>query len=210
MSAIYEQLSQELERAGIPPGANKQVSGTTLVIQGPVSVLVNTPIDASPYTAILLEYAPRLTEADEIDMVARCMARSRGFVAAVPWLLSLFRGHPGNGLNESHLWAVANSLATINDRTHYPDVIALCRDRRFGSSRQMLMGLLARPRTDEAYDVLIESLSDSTVRAHAIEALGRFGRTEAIPLLENLQVTRGLYESKARETALRRLRRKSG
>ena len=50
-------------------------------------------------------------------------------------------------------------------------------------------------------------LDDESVKAHAIEALGKFRDANAIPILERVEVEKGLYEFKARNTALRRLYR---
>jgi HEAT repeats len=207
MSTTYEQLNAALAEAGVPAHVIKCVKGADLEIDAPVDVLVNTRIDAAPFAKILLDYAPILTVPNEIEMVARCMSQSKGFRDAIPWLLSLFAGYPKNGLNGSHLWAVAQAIYTINEKKSYQDVVSICRDRRYASGRQVLMGVLARARTDDAYEVLVACLDDASVRAHAIEALGRFGRPEAIGLLEPLVVQKGLYEYKAKQTALRRLRR---
>jgi hypothetical protein len=208
MSKVYEELEAALVAAGVPAGTTKDVKGCSLAIKGAVSVLVNTRLDAEPYAQILLKFAPRLADPGEITMVARCMSQPRGFREATPWLLSLLAGFPGNGLGENHLWAVGNAIYTIDNRQFYADVASICGNSKYGSSRQMLMGALARARTDEAYRILVECLGDPSVRAHAIEALGRFGRIDAIRILEPLVVQKGLYEYKAKETALRRLRRK--
>lgn len=208
MSEAYEQLNNALLEAGLPEQWIKHGRGFNSTIEGAISILVNTRIDPRPYADILLKYTAKLKVANEIEMVARCMSCSKGFQRAIPWLLSLFEGYPDNGL-EGQLWAVANAIYTIDDKNSYPDVIAICRMKKYTTARQPLMGTLARAKTDLAYDVLIESLHDGTLRAHAIEAIGRFGRSDAIAVLESLDVQKGLYEFKAKETALRRLRRKA-
>jgi hypothetical protein len=212
MSNPWKLLNEALARAGVPRRTVQRVKGFDFELRGPVNIIVNTGMDAAPYSRILLNYAPRLTVPNEIEMVARCMMQRKGFRDAVPWLVSLFRGYPSNGLNDAHLWAVGHAIYTIDDNRFYPEVISICRDKRYTTARQMLMGVLPRAKTDAAFDVLVACLGDPSVRAHAIEALGRFGRTEAILMLEPLPVQKGLYEQKARETALRRLRRvgKSG
>ena len=72
------------------------------------------------------------------------------------------------------------------------------------------MSLLATIRTEEAYKVLLECLEQSSVRGHAIAALRRFGRTDAIRILEALPVERGKYEYRAKQSALKALWRKQG
>ena len=208
MSEIYENLKRALEKASVPESANLNIKGLSQRTRGAVNVLVNTGIDAAPYAEILIEHAVNLTDPREIEMVARCMTQPKGFRDAVPWLLSLFKGFPKNGLTESHLWAIGGAVYTINNARFYPDIVAVCRIKKYGSGRQQLMGSLARSKTDAAYDVLLRCVGDSSVRGQAIEGLGRFGRTDAIPVLEALEVQKGLYEFKAKATALRRLRRK--
>jgi hypothetical protein len=209
-SKTYQELSRALVRAGLPASVIRRVKGCNLETVGAVEILVNTRIDAAPYARILLDYASKLTTPNEIEMVARCMTQSKGFQDAVPWLLSLFEAYPENGFNETHLWAIGQAIYTINNKQFYPEVISICRTKKYGHGRQMLMGTLARARTDEAYEVLLDCLEDATVRAHAIEAIGRFGCTDAIAILEPLEVQKGLYEFKSKQTALRRLRRRQG
>ena len=208
MSKIYAKLNRALMSAGLPARMVQRVKGFNLEIEGAVDILVNARVDAAPFANVLLEYAPKLTVANEIEMVARCMTQPRGFQRAVPWLLSLYKNYPKNGLSQSHLWAIGHAIYTINEKSFYPQVISVCRSKKYGSGRQILMGTLARAKSEDAYDVLLRSVNDPSVRAHAIEALGRFGRTDSIQILERLAVQKGLYEFKAKETALRRLRRK--
>ncbi len=208
MSKTYDTLNRALVKAGVSASIVRHVKGCDLETEGAVNVLVNTGIDAAPYADVLLEFVPKLTVANEIEMVARCMMQPKGFRDAVPWLLSLFKGYPKNGLHDGNLWAIGHAIYTINYKKYYPDVISICRVKKYGRGRQMLMGTLARAKTDPAYDVLVKCLDDLSVRAHAIEGLGRFGRTDAISTLEALAVQNGLYEFKAKATAIRRLRRK--
>jgi hypothetical protein len=208
MSEIYKKLNRALTTSGVPASVVRDVKGFDLETEGPVNVLVNTGVDAAPFAGILLSYGRELTEAREIEMVARCMNQPRGFVEGVPWLLSLVEGYPGNALSQSNLWAVGYSIYTINCKQFYPEVISICHDEKYGRGRQMLMGSLSRARTDDAYDVLVDCLHDPSVRGHVIEALGRFGRVDAISILEALPVQKGHFEFKAKKSAIRRLRRK--
>lgn len=208
MSKIYNQLKRAFVKAGLPEKATKMVKRCRIPIDDPVEILVNMPVDAAPYADILLKYAQRLTDPKEIQFVARTMMQKQGFRHAVPWLLSLFENYPGNGLNKSDLWAIGYAIYTIDNEDQYSDVIKLCKKKKYGRGRQMLMGTLARSKRKAAYDLLLKLLHDPWLRGHAIEAVGRFGNPDAIPLLERLEVKKGLYEYKAKQTALRRLRRK--
>jgi len=112
MSKTYGKLNRALAKAGVPASIVRNVKGCNLEDTGAVNVLVNTGIDAAPYAEILLEYARKLTDANEIEMVARYMMQPKGFRDAVGWLLSLFEGYPGNGLNDTHLWAIGSAIYT--------------------------------------------------------------------------------------------------
>lgn len=209
MSEVYDKLNKDLMDSGVPASVVRKIKGVDIETSGPVNVLVNAGIDAAPFADILLAYAPALTDAREVEMVARCMNQPKGFAHAVPWLLFLFDGYPRNGLDHSALWAVGYSIYTINCRKYYPEVLSICQNTGYGSGRQMLMGTLSRARTDDAYEILLDCLRDPSVRGHAIEALGRFGRIDAISVLEALALQKGNYEFKVKETAIRRLRRKA-
>ena len=211
MSTLLDDLNQRLLEAGVPKSVSKYLKHANdyeLVFDTPVSIFNNTKLDASPYSDIFLEFAPKFTEPNEIEAVVRCMTQSKGFKAAVPWLLSLFDKYPENGLHSGNLWAVGLALYVINDKKYYSEIIDICRNKEYGSSREMLMGTLARDKSNDAYDVLVECLKDPSVRGHAIEGLGRFGQVDAISILESLIVEKGLYEYKAKNTALRRLNKR--
>lgn len=195
---LLAELHQKLLNAGLPRVNSKFGYGEL----SPLDVFVSGGVSSVPYVDILLEYAPRLNKSDRVWLTR--VFTVKGLKKAVPYLLSLF-----NEFDEGEeFWAVGNALYVIDDKASYPSILSICKEVRYGSSRQMLMGTLARMKTREAYEVLLASLNDKTVRSHAIEAIGRFGDTTAIPILEGLEVEKGLFEYKAKNTALRRLYRK--
>ncbi|MFF2448283.1 HEAT repeat domain-containing protein [Neobacillus sp. NPDC058068] len=191
-------LEKELSDAGVP--IKNGLDGTPM---NPTSVLVNCGISVKPFVNIILKYAPKL-DIRKKTWIARCLSE-KGNKQAVPFLLSIFNDYNREKID---LWAVGNALYIIDDKASYPAIIEICKNSKFGSSRQMLMGTLARAKSPEAYKVLIDCLEDITVRGHAIEGLGRFGSADAIPVLEKLNVEKGFYEYKARETALKKLKKK--
>ncbi|CAH2717478.1 hypothetical protein BACCIP111895_04692 [Neobacillus rhizosphaerae] len=191
-------LEIELLDAGVP--IKNGLDGTPM---NPTSVLVNYEVSVKPFVNIILKYAPKL-EMSKKTWIARCLSE-KGNKQAVPFLLSIFNDYYGEKID---LWGVGNALYVIDDKSSYPTIIEICKNPKFGSARQMLMGTLAKAKSPEAYKVLIDCLDDKTVRGHAIEGLGRFGSVDAIPVLENLNVEKGLYEFKAREAALKRLTKK--
>lgn len=210
-------LNEELENAGVPVNALPRHFVRRLLEAGlseeevlkqvkpldPIDSFVSGGVSAKPYIDIILKHA------NEMDLYGKSwiarVVTEKGFKEAVPFLLSIF--HEWNG-EQGDLWAVGNALYVINDKASYPAVLEICKNKKYGGARKMLMGTLARMKTPEAFQTLVGCLDDSDVRGHAIEALGRFGDVKAIPILEATEVEKGLYEFKAKNTALRRLRRK--
>jgi HEAT repeat protein len=131
-----------------------------------------------------------------------------GLCKAAPYLLKIFQRR--DELSEHNLWAVGNALYTIDDKNLYSEILDLCRDKSLGNGRARLIGVLSRIRTEESFNILVESLSDQVVRGDVIEALGRFGDPRAIPFLESLTLNKQEYEFKAKNTALKRLKEKNG
>lgn len=203
MSGDYADLDVRLAAVGVPGSAKKGA----LVLRGPLQVLANTSFSARPFEDLLLEALPRL-HGREREMVVRALTE-RGMKRAGPILVGLFReiwSADGSGL----AWVVGNAVSVIADRGTYDKVVQLCADASLGDSRQMLFSILPRMKSDEAYECALSAVGDPSVRAHAIEAIGRCGRVEALDVLRSLKTDPKLYEHKARATAIRRLDRLRG
>jgi len=200
MSSEYDALEARLVDAGVPASASKG----PLDVTGPIEVLVNTRHSALPYENLLIAAIPALT-GKELEMVVRALTQ-RGMRRAGPVLAALMASD-GSPATPGLLWAIGNALNTINDPATYPAVLALCADGRLGMGRQMLFTMLPKIRSEAAYRCAVAGLDDPSVRGHAIEAVGRFGRVEALPKLAELKTKPGLYEHKAKTTAIRRLER---
>ncbi len=193
----YDKLNIELRKAGVPDQIFMGNRGE------PIDTLVNTKTSSYPYLDLLISYLPKLSkDGNRQEMVVRALTEKKNKKAATH-LIKIFKNR--GGLTEHNLWAVGNALYTIDDRNTYPEIIELCKDETLGIGRSKLMGILARVRTEEAFNILVNSLSDSNVKGEAIEALGRFGDPRAIEILENTQVEKNMYEYKAKKTALKRL-----
>jgi HEAT repeat protein len=192
----YKELNTELKKYGIE---DINILGETCE---PITRLVNSEVSSKPYADILIKYLGKLNR-NETEMVVRALTE-KGNNKASPTLINMFK----NG-KDIDLWTVGNALYVIDDKSSYDKILKLCQDKSFGTARQMLMGTLARMKSDKAYKVLIECLSDSTVKGHAIEAIGRFGNPKALEIIEKIEVKKGKYEFKAKRTAIRRLERKN-
>lgn len=192
-----ESLNKELAKVGAP--TDYAHLGRQLT---PLEALVNGPFSAKPYVKILVRYLTD-SEVTNKDYIARALTE-RGLTDASGSLIALFADKE---MSESELWAVGNALYVIDDKTTYKEIREISRRGNLGVARQMLLGTLARSKDEDSYTVLIDCLKDDSVRGHAIEALGRFGSTAAIVVIENTEVEKGKYEFKAKQTALRRLRK---
>ena len=196
----YENLNRELREAGVPDHVFMGQEGS------PMDTLVNTKTSSHPYQGILIDYLHKLS-GNELEMVVRALTEKKNKKAA-PYLLKIFQRR--DELSEHNLWAVGNALYTIDDKNLYSEILDLCRDKSLGNGRARLIGVLSRIRTEESFNILVESLSDQVVRGDVIEALGRFGDPRAIPFIESLTLNKQEYEFKAKNTALKRLKEKNG
>jgi HEAT repeat protein len=203
-SPEYEALEASLAQAGAPTRWSTVAAGATLAGTGAVAALVNTEASAKPYVDLLLAALPRLAGMEQ-EMVVRALSE-RGMPKAGPVLAAMLRAlaHSPHG---PVAWALGNAVAAIQDPATFDAVVELCSDQRLGMARQMLFGLLPRIGTEAAYDAALAALADDTVRGHALEALGRFGKPEALDRILGLATRKGLYEAKAKATAIRRLER---
>jgi len=190
----YKKLNKDLFNLGVPNNENVGIIGNS------IDTLVNTKLSSKPYIDILIEYLPNL-DGNELEMVIRAISE-KGNRKASPYLIELFKN---SKINNSVRWTVGNALNIIDDPDTYPEIIQICKNNTYGWARQMLFITLARIKTEESYNLLISSLKEPLVKGQIIEALGKFGNPEAIPILEKTSVEKGKYEYKAKQTALRRL-----
>ena len=202
-SENYQALEAALVAAGAPTQWAKTVRGAPLGGVGPVDAIVNTRVSAKPYVDLLLAALPALA-GTEREVVVRALSE-RGIPKAATVLAAMMSSLAGARSEEGAAWAIGNALASIQDPATFDSVVDLCSDRRLGTARQMLFTLLPRIATQAAYEAALAALDDDTVRGHALEALGRFGRPEALGRIRELATRRGLYEHKAKATAIRRL-----
>ncbi len=191
-----DKLNQELTQAGTP--AEPSCFGTILT---PIETLVNRPVSARPFVDVLLKYLP-ISDNRTKEFIAIALTE-KGLTVAARSLLDLFQHDPT--LQEPQRWIFGRALYVIDDPQSYPDIIRICKERKYRSSRAMLMHTLAKIKSKEAFDVLISCLDDPTVRGDAIEALGELGDPRAISYIRETGVTEGLREFEAKQTALEQL-----
>lgn len=195
----YQKLNDKLNKLGVPNHEFLSVKGNS------VDTLVNTKWPRKPYAEILLEYFPKVSK-NEQEMVVRALSVKGNNVASKP-LLEMFRSK--EAYSETFLWVVGDALSIINDKSSYPEILTICKNPKNGIARQMLfLKVLPRIKTDEAYRVLLNGLNDKDVRGHALDGLGKYGNIDAIDTIKGIEVEKGKNEYKAKERALKKLRKK--
>jgi hypothetical protein len=83
-------------------------------------------------------------------------------------------------------WAIGNALSIVSVEGFEDQIIQLCRNRKYGAARQMLILGLGRFGSSEAEQTAVESLNDDQVQLHAIGALAKMKSKRALFELEKL------------------------
>lgn len=196
----YQKLNIELSNLGVPDYEFHKEIGL------PIEALVNTKASSKPYVDTLLEYLPKV-DGNEKEMIVRALSE-KGIKRAVPHLIQMFR--ESDNYSDLFLWAVGNALSEIDDKESYPEIIEICNNSGLGVSRQMLfVKTLPKIKNPEAFKVLLNGLNDKNVRGHALDGLGKLGNVSAIGEIEKTKVEKGKYEFKAKERALKKLKKKN-
>ena len=188
----FDELNKELIDAGLTCGEfmDEKLS--------PISTLVNAKTSAKPYRLILTKYL-HLLESKELEMVIRALSE-RGMKEVSEVFVKFF--NKDKEIKGLDFWALGNALSIIDDKNGYSDIMKICKNPDFGRSRQMLMTSLRIIKTEDSYEILLDSLTDESIRGHAIEQLGKWGDKRALPIIEKLDVKKGLYESKVKNKAI--------
>lgn len=195
----YRTLNNELQSAGID---NKAIGRTDLE---PCEVLVNTKISAKPFREILISYLSIL-KGNELEMVIRALSEKG--MKDVSWrLVSILKNE--KEFPDLDLWTVGNAISIIDDNDCYSQVLEICKSKKLGSSRQMMMTTLRRIKTTESFELLLSCLKDESVRGHAINELSKWGDKKALKPILNTKVRKGLFEEKARKKAIVKLSKKA-
>ena len=83
-------------------------------------------------------------------------------------------------------WALGNAISVVAGKSHFDEVVGLIRDRRHGTTRDMLVLRLPGLNRERAIDVLIESLADDEISGQAVTALGKLKVHKARTRIEHV------------------------
>ena len=109
--------------------------------------------------------------------------------------------------SSSLAWAIGNALSIVDVKDFESQIIELCKDRNYGSARQMIVIGLGRFRDPEAQETAVELLKDEDVKLHAIVALGKMKSKRALFELERLMTdSRSAIRREARKAITKIMR----
>jgi HEAT repeat protein len=83
-------------------------------------------------------------------------------------------------------WTIGNALSIVDVSGFEGQILELCRNRKYGAARQMLVLSLGRLGGSEAEETAVQLLRDEGVQLHAIGALGKMKSKRALFELERL------------------------
>jgi HEAT repeat protein len=97
----------------------------------------------------------------------------------------------------------------VSKAADVPQLLAIAGDKRHGGARQMVVLGLKRFNLPEVKQQLIELLTDSDVKAHAVMALGNLGAVEAVPYLTSMLSDRRTLVRRSAKKALEKIEKKN-
>lgn len=123
----------------------------------------------------------------------------RGLEEAVPMLLEDFYS------NNADRWAIGDRLYQIRSRQYVDDYLNIISDSSYKEDRQMVVLLIGKLKVESAVPVLIDLLEDTSVRLHAVIALGNFKKEAFRKYFERFENSTNSALRKAAKTALKKL-----
>jgi hypothetical protein len=134
-------------------------------------------VRAAPY---LIDWLPRIDHPGVVECIARSLTSQRAARGeGARRLMEAFERLPKD--EQSARWAIGNALATLAGPSDADGLIVLLRERRHGTSRQMLCAALVRTHDPRTAHVLTDLLDDDDVSGHAVLELRRLGRWKGLP-----------------------------
>jgi hypothetical protein len=114
---------------------------------------------------------------------------------------------PSTPSSHSVQWAIGATLGSLDMKLVTDDLLEIASDRRYGSSRQMIVHSLNRLREGRVIPLLIDLLQDESVRGHAITALRKAGAKSAVEFIEEYVSDKNPWIRRTAKSALASLRK---
>jgi hypothetical protein len=120
----------------------------------------------------------RVTESDKVkEALVRTLSVPWADTAEAP-LVDLFLSLDSDR-QHALKWAIGNALSVLAAKKNLDRLIEIARDRRHGTTRQMVVLGLANIPDERSESALIDLLADPEVAGHAIMALGKLRTAKA-------------------------------
>jgi HEAT repeats len=150
--------------------------------------LVNTPKTHPQAISILVAHLAHPYPFRIREGIARALTVRNVGDAAFAALVSEFRKLPDSTEAAQHgfKWALGNAISVAADRDRFEEVVGLIRDKRHGTTRDMMTLRLPALDRERAVDVLVELLADDEVAVYALKALAKLKARKARSRVENL------------------------
>ena len=154
---------------------------------------------------ILLHWLPLVKHRNiELDIIRSLSVPWTGR-RATEYLVQAFRNNAES--DPYYAWTIGNALSVVDVTGFEPEIIKLCRNARYGMSRQMLIMALAHMDHPEVEETALDLLDDESVRMHAIIALGKMKSQRSLFHLEKLLTDKQLSIRKEARKAIRKIMR---
>jgi HEAT repeat protein len=156
---------------------------------------------------IMLKYLKNTEDEVDKEYLVRCLS-VKGFSEISTILLSEFYNAKRNG----YRWVIGNAFCLIRDSSILDEMLQIVVQKKYDSSRQMIVYGLGKYKDERVKKVLIELLDDDLVRGHALHALADLKDKSLIPIIEQYlnfdkSADKGIntYIKNAAKKALKRL-----
>lgn len=131
---------------------------------------------------IVVEHLKNIEDESDKEFLIRCLG-IKGFTDATEQLLEEFNKTD----TITFKWAIGNSLAIIEDKSHVNELLEIAQNKEHGIARQMIVVALGKMKVKEAFSVLIKLLEDDDLVGHAIGALAYYNDPAVIQYLIPLE-----------------------
>jgi hypothetical protein len=130
---------------------------------------------------ILIEHLKRPYPFRIREGIARALTVKDAGEAAYLALVDEFKAQTDSADAGQHgfKWALGNAISIVATKNHFDEIAELIRDKRHGTTRDMMVLRLSSLDRNRAVNLLIEALNDDEISGQAIVALGKLKSQKA-------------------------------
>lgn len=158
------------------------------------------PTHKTDVLPVVIKYYKKATLKNEKQYLLKWF-HHRGFDEVVPMLLEEYFSN----YQDIDRWAIGDRLYQIRSPKYIDQYLSIIQNKTYGINRQMIVLLVGKLKVVSAIPILIELLSDSDVRLHALTALSDFKKAEFRPIFEGFVNDKNAALRKQAKSALKKL-----